>query len=177
MDEALPRLTALLRERDSIDEQIARCTGRSARIGDVGEFIASKVFGIKLADNAAQAGHDGQFTTGSLEGRTVNVKTYGSAAGGIDISPHGCDYYLVLSGPSKPIGPVAHHQWKLSAVYLFDARALGVELAQRGVKIGIATSLRKSDLAAAQIYPVEGPHPALSLTDDQRAMLSLFAYE
>jgi hypothetical protein len=172
--EDLRKLAALLHERDEIEARIAGLTGRSARQGDVGEFIAARVFDIALAPNAVQAGYDGHFRSGELAGRTVNVKTYGSATAGIDISAHECDYYLVLSGPSKPVGAGPHYRWQLSAVYLFDAKALIAEFNNRKVKIGIATSLRVSDLAAAQIYPAEGPHSMLTLTDDQRLMLSLF---
>jgi len=175
MDDTLRELAALLRERDGIETQIASLTGRSARPGDVGEFIASRVFDIDLAANAVQAGHDGRFRSGVLAGGTVNVKTYGDATAGIDISPHECAYYLVLTGPPRRAGPVRHHRWHLSAVYLFDAQALLREFTNRGVKVGIATSLRKADLTTAQIYPVEGPHPVLRLTDEQRATLSLFA--
>jgi hypothetical protein len=174
MDE-LRELAALLRERDEIEARIAGLTGRSARQGDVGEFIASRVFDIALAPNAVQAGYDGHFRSGELAGRTVNVKTYGSAAAGIDISAHGCDYYLVLSGPPKPAGVVPHYRWQLSAVYLFDAKALIAEFNNRKVKVGIATSLRASDLAAAQIYPGNDPQSVLRLTDAQRSMLSLFS--
>ncbi len=76
-------------------------TGRSARQGDIGEFIAAHVLYIKLTSTTVQAGYDGWFRSGPLEGRTVNVKTYGSAAAGIDISSHACDYYLVLERPTE----------------------------------------------------------------------------
>jgi len=71
MDDALRELAALLRERDGIETQIALLTGRSARQGDVGEFIASRVFDIDLAATAVQAGHDGRFRSGALAGSTV----------------------------------------------------------------------------------------------------------
>ncbi|MGC4763555.1 hypothetical protein ACLQ20_11945 [Micromonospora sp. DT46] len=39
-----------------------------------------------------QAGYDGTFRSGPLAGRTVNVKAYGDAFAGLDISPHHCDH-------------------------------------------------------------------------------------
>ncbi|MEV4662762.1 hypothetical protein AB0J85_12510 [Micromonospora echinofusca] len=61
MTETLRQLAALLRTRDELDARIAALTGRSARPGDVGEFIAAQVFDIELADTAVQAGYDGVF--------------------------------------------------------------------------------------------------------------------
>jgi len=107
---ALSRLADLLRQRDVLDTQIAAITKRSARQGDVGELIAAQVFDIELAGDAVQAGYDGWFRSGPLQGRTVNIKAYGDAAAGIDISPHECDFYLVLSGPPPApggVGPIA----------------------------------------------------------------------
>ena len=44
MDE-LVELARLLNERNTVDSKIV---GRSARVGDVGEYIAARIFGIKL---------------------------------------------------------------------------------------------------------------------------------
>ncbi|WP_446215548.1 hypothetical protein [Micromonospora sp. IBHARD004] len=171
----LHQLAALLRARDDLDARIATLTGRSARQGDIGEFIAAQVFDIDLAGIATQAGHDGTFRSGPFAGQTVNVKTYGDAFTGIDISPHLCDLYLVFSGPPRPLGAVRHHQWRISAAYLFDTRLLLETLTGRGVKIGVATSIRRGDLEAAQIFPVAGPSAPLPLAPEQTALLSLFA--
>ncbi|MEU6077633.1 hypothetical protein [Micromonospora sp. NPDC047074] len=175
MTETLRQLAALLRTRDELDARIAALTGRSARPGDVGEFIAAQVFDIELAATATQAGYDGIFRSGPLAGRTVNVKTYGDALTGIDISPYQCDFYLVLSGPPRQPGAVRHHQWRISAAYLFEASALLDTLAARGVKIGVATSLRRGDVEAAQVFPVTGQTALLRLAPEQTALLSEFA--
>ncbi|MEU7933635.1 hypothetical protein [Micromonospora echinofusca] len=175
MTETLRQLATLLRTRDELDARIAALTGRSARPGDVGEFIAAQVFDIELADTAVQAGYDGVFRSGPLAGKTVNVKTYGDAFTGIDISPHPCGFYLVLSGPPRPPGAVRHHQWRISAAYLFDARVLLDTLTSRGVKIGVATSLRRADVEAVQVFPLAGPGAPLRLTPEQTALLSEFA--
>lgn len=175
MTETLRQLAALLRTRDDLDARIAALTGRSARPGDVGEFIAAQVFDIELAETAVQAGYDGVFRSGPLAGKTVNVKIYGDAFTGIDISPHSCDFYLVLSGPPRPPGAVRHHQWRISAAYLFDARVLLDTLTSRGVKIGVATSLRRADVEAAQVFPLAGRDAPWRLTPAQTALLSEFA--
>jgi hypothetical protein len=44
-----------------------------ATVGDIGEWIAAKVFDIELAATANNTAFDGHFTTGSLAGQTVNV--------------------------------------------------------------------------------------------------------
>ncbi|MEU4714475.1 hypothetical protein AB0F73_12590 [Micromonospora purpureochromogenes] len=174
MTEKLHRLAALLQARDDLDARIAALTGRSARPGDIGEFIAAQVFGIELARTAIQAGYNGIFRSGPLAGRTVNVKIYGDAFTGIDISPHPCDFYLVFSGPPRPLGAVRHHQWQISAAYLFDSRRLLETLTTRGVKIGITTSIRRADRDAARIFPGTNGSPPLRLTPEQTALLSLF---
>ncbi|WP_327006849.1 hypothetical protein OHA72_05970 [Dactylosporangium sp. NBC_01737] len=165
---ALAELAALLGGRARIDASIARLTGRSARPGDVGEFIAAQVFDIELAPTAVQAGHDGKFRSGVFAGRTVNVKLYGDAGGGIDIGAHPCDVYLVLSGPKTSRFAITH-------VYLFDTGQLLATLQARNVKIGIATSLRRADLDAARIYPDPAPTATYLLTAEQRNLLALFS--
>ncbi|MEE6263059.1 hypothetical protein [Plantactinospora sonchi] len=174
MSTELVELAALLRQRDEVDAKIAAMTGRSARQGDVGEFIAARIFDIKLAGTAIQAGHDGTFRSGPLAGRTVNVKTYGNLHDGLDISPHDCDLYLVLAGPPRPPGAVRHHRWRISAVYLLDRQRLLETLAGRGVTVGTATSLRRADINAAQIYPEADVRSALRLTPEQIFLLRLF---
>ncbi len=174
MSAELVRLAELLAARDELDAQIAEIVGRSARPGDVGEFIAARIFDIELAASATQAGYDGVFRSGPLRGKTVNVKTYGDVLGGIDIGAHPCDCYLVLTGPPRggAVG-VRHHPWRITGVYLFEMAKLMAVLRQRGVKIGIATSLRKADAEAARIFPQSDRSP-LPLSPDQAALLQLF---
>jgi hypothetical protein len=105
----------------------------------------------------------------------VNVKTYGDVLGGLDIGAHPCDYVLVLTGPPRggSVG-VRHHRWRITGVYLFEMAKLLAVLRQRGVKIGIATSLRKADAEAAQVFPQTDRSP-LPLSADQIALLRLFS--
>jgi hypothetical protein len=137
VSEDLVRLAGLLAARDELDAQIARVVGRSARPGDVGEFIAARIFDIELATSATQAGYDGVFRSGPLRGKTVNVKTYGDVLGGIDIGAHPCDCYLVLTGPPRggAVG-VRHHPWRITGVYLFEMAKLMAVLQQRGSRSG-----------------------------------------
>jgi hypothetical protein len=175
VDGDLERLAELLRRRDDMDEQIAAVTGRSARPGDIGEYIASVVFDIELAATAVQAGYDGRFRSGPFAGRTVNIKAYGDISAGIDIGSHPCDYYLVISGPRRATGRVQHHRWQIARVCLFEAARLLSTFADRKVQIGVATSLRQADLTAAEIYPTVGADQLLVPTEAQRHQLDLFA--
>ncbi|SCL24217.1 hypothetical protein [Micromonospora inyonensis] len=175
MAESLRQLAELLRAREELDDQITALIGRPAHPGNIGEFIAARVFDIDLASNAVQAGYDGVFRSGPLAGQTVNVKNYGDALSGLDISSHPCDYYLVLSSRPQPLGNTRHHRWGIAAVYLFDAHQLRETLTDRGVKIGTATSIRLADLHAAQVFPATNPAGPLLLSPEQAALLSLFA--
>jgi hypothetical protein len=59
-------------------------------------------------------------------------------------------------------------------VFLFEALALLEELGRRGVKIGVATSVRRDQWERAEVYPTPR-NPALPLTAEQRALLMTFA--
>ena len=96
----LTDLADLIRERNAIEEQMGAIIGRPGLLGHVGEFIASRVFDIKLEHSAAAKGIDGRFTSGPLAGQTVNVKWCAKREGLLDIRPDALpDYYLVLAGP------------------------------------------------------------------------------
>jgi hypothetical protein len=107
-------------------------------------------------------GIDGRFTSGPLSGRTVNVKWL--------------DYYLVMTGPASPAlsSRRAVRPWCITAVYLFDARELLTHLTARGVKIGVASSVRAVLWDAAEIYP-KARSQTLRLRPEQRKLLQLFA--
>ena len=85
------------------------------------------------------------------------------------------DYYLVLTGPD---GAVESSKGKtrplvISQVFLFKTGNLIPELKERGVKIGIATSVRKQSWESARIYPVQR-NSELVLHEKQIILLSLF---
>jgi hypothetical protein len=104
-----------------------------------------------------------------------NIKTYGDAFGGLGMSAHACEFYLILSGSRRAGGEVPRQRLHIGNVYLLDAQILRTELERRGTVIGVATSLRVADLRRAEVYPISGTDALFTLTDAQRQLLSLFA--
>jgi len=119
--------------------------------------------------SGSHPGYDGIFRGGALDGKTVNIKTYSRHELVLDISPHPCDDYLVLTGPrgQAPVRP-----WVIDLVFLLEHQRLVAELTSRAVKIGVATSVRKAVWEAAQVYPPQPASP-LQLTHHQSAVLTL----
>ena len=171
MAEELEHLAELIRAKNEADLSIARLLGRPALSGNIGEFVAARVFGIDLMASGSQAGYDGVFCAPPLAGRTVNIKTYSRNEWILDIGKHPCDYYLVLTGPS---GQARVRPWVIESVHLFDSRRLIPQLQQLGVKIGVATSVRKQYWETSRIFPAWHGSP-LGLADDQIAALGLFS--
>jgi hypothetical protein len=173
----LNRLADLIRQMNRTGSEIAALIGRPALQGHVGEFIASRIFDIELETSATQRALDGHFRSGALAGRSVNVKWYGKRENLLDLAQSdGPDFYLVLAGPPAP--PVSSRgqvrPWCIESVHLFEHAPLVAGLRRAGVKIGIATSVRKDLWAPAQLYP-EQRSPLLVLTAEQRGSLELFA--
>jgi hypothetical protein len=175
-DAELGRLAALIRVRNVLDREMAAVLNKPPTPGNVGEFIASRIFDIKLAPTGVNPGHDGWFTSGPLKGKSVNVKLYSEDAGLLDIGSHPADYYLVLTGPKRATaaGPRSLPR-RIDAIYLFDIAELRASLSERGVGIGVATSVRKAYWQDAQIYPTRDRSP-LALTDEQ-VLIQMFAGE
>lgn len=95
----------------------------------------------------------------------------------LDINPENLpDFYLVMAGPKAPAisSRGTTRPWLISYVYLFDAARLVGELRKRGIKIGIATSIRKALWEAAEIYPVPRNNQLL-LSAREKGMLALFS--
>lgn len=167
----LDELAELIREKNKADLAIAELIGRPCLPGNIDEYIGVRVFGIQLMHSGAHPGYDGLFQEGDLAGKTVNIRTYSRQEYVLDISPHPCDYYLVLAGPP---GQARIRPWVIDAVYLLEREQLLARLSERGVKIGVATSVQKAIWDSARIFP-----PRLSaryrVTDRQRYLLSLFS--
>src|SRR5215469_11932264 len=85
------RLVSLIREKNEVERKIAELIGRPAAPGNIGEFVAAKVFNIKLMSSGSHPGYDGVFERGPLAGKTVNIKTYGRQELVLDISSHPSD--------------------------------------------------------------------------------------
>lgn len=175
MDEKLQEIADLLDRRNAIDAAIATITGRLMTSGHLGEWIASVIFDIELEQSAAAAAIDGRFRSGALQGRSVNVRWYLKREGLLDMTMSDTlDHYLVLTGPktapASSKGSV--RPWTITNVYLLDAPALKTDLLGRGLKIGVASSVRNVLWDAAEVYPRQDQR--LPLTEDQRAVLALF---
>lgn len=174
--EDLTRLAELIKARNAVTNVIAAQIKRPAQIGHVGEYIASKIFNIRLETSASHKGSDGHFTDGSLACKTVNIKWYAKAEGPLDIvieaSP---DYYLVLTGPKAPAASSygTARPWIIQSAFLFDAHEIVEELRRRDLKIGIASSVKQHLWEEAEIYPTRR-NSRLVLSEKQRDLLALF---
>ena len=170
-------LANLISKKNIIDTEISKIIGRPSEKGHVGEYIASQIFDIELSDSATNKGSDGFFRIGNLSNKQVNVKFYGKREGFLDVntttSPP--DYYLVLTGPSSPAASSkgSSRPWIIESVFLFEHEKLIEILKNRGVKIGVATSVSKNNWEQAELYP-HNTNNSMILTEDQKTNLSLF---
>ena len=175
----LKLLASRLTRRNAIDEKIVVLIGRPAIRGHIGEWIAQEIFRVTLEKDANQKIIDGQFADGPLDKKTVNVKWYGKHGEGLlDINPDSVpDYYLVMTGPKavamrgqRPPRPLV-----ITEVFLFNGPALVERLRGLGVRVGVATFVRKHEWEAARVYPAAASGARLTLTGVQREELRLFA--
>ena len=177
-------LTDLAREvhkKNRADARVARLLCRPALPGHFGEFVASRVFDIDLCRTAVQKAFDGWFRCGDLNGKTVNIKYYTRHERLLDLrkkQEDRPDYYLVMTGPKGKAESSRGRTrpWVIESVFLFDAAALVLELRRQNPtkKIGVAAWVPVDLWTKAMIYP-EGVSPLLSVTDEQRDLLALFA--
>jgi hypothetical protein len=173
----LERLADLIAQRNAVSAAITAMTGRPAQIGHLGEFIASKIFDIRPESSATNKGFDGRFASGTLSGKTVDVKWYGKKEGILDLRTSDLpDYYLVLTGPSSfaMSSRGEERPWLIEHVHLFEAEPLVRAVAARGVKIGVATSVAREFWEAAEVYP-DAANGVLRLSAEQRQALGLFS--
>ncbi len=175
-DHELQRLASIIKRRNAIDDEIAEIIDRPAHPGHLGEYVAARIFGIRLTESAVTKAIDGHFTDGRLAGKSVNIKKYSTNVGVLDIRPDAVpDYYLVLTGPRSALASSRSttQPWAIESAFLFDGPALVRRLSERGVKIGVATSVRRHFWDEAEIYPSPN-NPTFPLTAEQRAMIALF---
>ena len=172
----IEELASLIRQRNQVAQEITRIIGRPAQIGHIGEYIASKIFNIRLEESATAKGIDGVFEEGSLNGKTVNIKFYAKREGLLDIREDALpDYYLVFTGPKGESRTSLSdaRPWHIDCVFLLEAEELVAQLRERGVKIGTATSITTEQWVQAEIYPNQAITDLL-LSEDQRDKLRLF---
>ena len=86
MIDDLEQLAKIIKRKNTIDDEVSAIVERPALIGHVGEYIASKVFDIKLEESASRKAIDGIFRKGKIAGKTVNIKWYGKQENILDIS-------------------------------------------------------------------------------------------
>jgi hypothetical protein len=175
-DQQVRQIAELLRERNALDELIEAVIQRPMATGHLGEWVAARIFGIELELSAVATAIDGRFVSDPLRGRTVNVKWYLKREGILDVTASDAlDYYLVMTGPAAAAmsSRGGTRPWCIESVYLFDARRLLDELRARGVKIGVATSVRAAQWAAVEIFP-RASNPLLAVRPDQADLLRLF---
>ena len=177
--EELIQLAELIKKRNLLEREITAIIGRPAGIGHIGEYVASRIFRIALEQSASHKAIDGRFSTGTLTGRSVNIKWYALREGLLDITPDTLpDYYLVLTGSrsSAMTSLERSRPWAIEEVFLFDAPTLVARLRQSGVKIGTATSVRQQLWREAEIYPRQN-HDLFHLWPEQQKALALFRLE
>jgi hypothetical protein len=175
--DSLARAAALLRERNAIDTELAKLTGRPMTSGHLGEWIAAQIFDIALEEAANAPAIDGRFRSGPLIGQTVNVKWYLKQEGLLDMTESAAlDFYLVLTGPRAAAVSTrsSTRPWHVDAVYLFHAADLLEQEHARNIKVGVATSVLTSQWENAEIFPVPR-NPLLPLSPAQASLLRLFA--
>jgi len=83
----LEKLASEISKMNSIGDKISEITQRPATIGHTGEYIAAEIFDIELEESANAKGIDDHFRSGTLAGRTVNVKWYSKLEYMLDINP------------------------------------------------------------------------------------------
>lgn len=175
MKELLTQLAKEIGNKNLLDDRIAKITGRPCERGHTGEYIAAQIFGITLESAANTKNYDGKFAEGTLAGKAVEIKWFGKLEYMLDIKPTQPDYYLVMTGTESPAvaSKGKTRPWTINHVFLFDANDLVGKLRGYGVKIGVATSVRKHLWEAAEVYPKPQSF-LLKLTDEQREMLAQF---
>ena len=173
----LEHLAKAISKQNSASARVASIIGRPALRGHIGEFIASRVFNIKLHESASEKGSDGVFLDGVLAGSTVNVKFYGKHESLLDISEDSLpDVFLVLTGTKGSATSSSGQVRPICVEYVFlipGAEALA-DAQSRNVSIGVATSFPNAFWDEREVYP-SSRSKELDLTRDQIPLLKLFS--
>lgn len=177
MQDLIMQLSELIKERNYIDQKISSIINRPAMIGHMGEFIASKIFGIELEKSASNKSIDGKFNEGTLSGCTVNIKWFSKNDGLLNLTRNNPpDYYLVMTGPktqpSSSLGKSA--PLCIEYIFLFKSSDLITSLKQSSVKNGTATRVDNQLWDQAEIYPNQ-ENKLLILGDTQKKLIKLFS--
>ncbi|MCL0055494.1 hypothetical protein M1N56_06455 [Dehalococcoidia bacterium] len=172
----LKQLADLLSSRNSIDVEIGAIIGRPAITGHIGEYIAAEIFDIGLSQSASEKSLDGYFQSGSLAGSSVNIKYYTVRGSILDITPDSLpDYYLVMMGSSVSSDSSRDMVYPadIASVHIFESSSLMAALRNRGVKIGVATSVVRHLWDSAEVYPHQTNEDFI-ISGNQADMLAQF---
>ncbi len=173
MQDLIMKLSELIKERNSIDQEISSMINRPTTIGHMGEFIASKIFGIELEKSASNKSIDGKFSEGTLSGCTVNMKWFSNNDGHLNLTPNNPpDYYLVMTGPKiKPSSSLGKSApLCIEYVFIFESS----NLIQCGVKSGTAKYVPNHLWNQAEIYPNQ-VSKLLIISDAQKKLIKSFS--
>ena len=106
----------------------------------------------------------------------MNIKKYSKDHGLLDVRLDALpDFFLVLTGARVPAASSRGtiQPWTIETIYLLEAAPLVAQLSERGVKIGVATSIRRHVWDDAEICPSPN-NGTLRLTPEQISMIELF---
>ena len=177
MSAQLVRLAVLIKQKNTADEEISANTERPATLGQTAEYVAARIFAIRLDESTAGRGSDGEFVDGPLAGHTVNVRWYPLPTGTLELVTRETipDYYLVLTGLEH--GPISSRlsprPGLISSVHLFAAADLHASLRLRNLTAGIRTTVTPAKWQAAEVY-TEDANAELIVSTEQRRDLRLF---
>lgn len=133
----LTKLSELLKAQNQIHYEISKIIKRPAQHGHIVEFIAASIFGIQLNQNAAQKGMDGIFTSGLLNGRSVDIKYHSKHEGLLNANVMALpEYFLILAGPKSPAvsSKNQHHPFTIQFVFLLNSTDIIEEATEVGKK-------------------------------------------
>lgn len=175
----LEQLAKAIPHLNSASAHVASIIGRPAERGHIGEFIASRVFNIRLHTSATERGSDGFFIDGPHLGKNVNIKFYGKREGILDIRSDAVpDLFLVMTGPkstssssSGSVRPIC-----IEYVFLIPGNEAICSAESRNVMIREATSFPGSFWDEHEVYPASRSKE-LNLTQDQIRSLELFSFK
>ena len=166
----LNSLAKLIKNRNLIDKEISKIIDRPAEKGHIAEFIAFKVFPIKMHENKSTKDFDGFFTDGDLKGKKVDIKYHSVNEYLLNLNSN-VEYdvfLLVFTGPYKPAASSKGQTrpFCISNVYLFNEMKLCEELRGERVKVGVAASVKKEHWDNSEVFPNNRANVDLKMNDD-----------
>src|SRR6476661_6125780 len=153
----LTHLADLIRIRNYVNSSVSRIINHPAEVGHIAEFLMGEILDIELNAVANTKAIDGVFRSGSLAGKSVNVK-YRAAQSRLlnleeflDPSLH-AHFYLSVQGPKSASKTSAGRElpFVIDSIYHFESTLLIPQLAKPG-KAGIGRFVPTALWQAAMI--------------------------